>query len=213
MSWSVNESSYPESTSVATMEKEEFAINYQNRGSYEPQPIHIRVLDSSRVFSDMDSARDYILDNIRHGESACVKYKAPTATNDKKSKDSLAKIQKEIASLRAYAEKHVVTAQKATFVSCKHCGSKLARTYIKQQNCCVTTYTTYLEVTDNIGYAMGHPMNRCPVCGEYLQNETVMEEIRKREKRILAIRDEYKEHIKTRPGKVMWFVYSQLYIG
>lgn len=214
MSWSVNESSYPIETTVQEMEKREFELNYQNRGAYNPQPIHLRVLSPNRIFEDLVSAREYILNTICHGESACVKYKAPISIDDKKSSNYIAKIQKEIASLKEYSEKHTVDQQKAQFIGCKKCGSRLSRIHLKKTTTCLTRYSSFMPVQDeNTGYRVVTTVNTCPVCSAYLQSDSIIEEISRREKKIFALRDEYRSHIKTRPGKVMWFVYSQLYIG
>ena len=214
MSWSVNESSYSLETSIKEMEKREFEINYQNRGAYEPQPIRIRVLSSDRVFDDADAARNYIREHIRHGESACVKYKVPVSTYDKKSKTYIDRIRREIDSLFEYSEKHTVDKQKAQFIGCKTCGSKLSRTHLKRINGCLTRYNSFLPVENECsGYSIISALNPCPVCGGYLQSDSVIEEITRREKKIVSIRDKYREHLKTRPNKIMWFVFSQLYIG
>lgn len=213
MSWSVNEGSYPVETTVAEMEKREFNLNYQNRGAYNPQPIHIRVL-SNHIMDDAISARQYILDHTVHGESACVKYYAPVTTEGKKSKNYIEKIQKEIESLRDYSEKHTMDKQKAQFVGCKSCGSKLARVHLKPITTCISTYSSFLAVQDeNTGYRMSSALNRCPVCGEYLQSDAIINEIKRREGKIIALRDEYRANLKTKPSKVMWYVISRLYIG
>lgn len=143
----------------------------------------IRWLECLPIFQDRDAAENAITNHDRGWyDQLAVRYYEPIRDNANKKVQELQ--QKVRDAYDAYLKKdRPIWAQgvKAEYVSCRKCGSKLKREYIKT--------------------------NRCPVCGSDLRPDTTLKAVegaKEKHKKAQKALDEYiKAHSKK---KVKWLV-------
>lgn len=112
-----------------------------------------------------------------------VQFKDKSGLKPTKQMESIsARIDKMIKERREYYETHATKTRKSEFVGCKECGSKLSVKHLRG--------------------------DRCPVCGKDLRAEYILERIKKYDKDINALEDQYVELHKKQQGKcpIKWLV-------
>ena len=198
----------------------------RERGYFEPITEGITKL--SGVFNSKDEAKEAMRNYIRNHHGACVSvayYDTAITSNegekiDKKAKDLRKKAEAEIEKLKEYAAKHLVTLQKAKFVSCPDCESKLRKDMLKSDRERIHIVYHMRGESECGYYAEGfYEVNYCPVCKTKLQNKTVQDAIAAKRGKIQATLTEYQnyaEKIKKNPKKekeVFYGIYIQTYLG
>lgn len=156
---------------------------YQEGGHGLDKPI--RWLESEPICEDYESAREAISRRDKGWyDQLAVRYKAPAREPEKRSKQQQALEDKEKdAHAKLMAVDKVIWASglKAEFVSCRSCGSKLKRRYIKS--------------------------NRCPLCGADLRPESTIKQIDAARARWKKAEKAVTEYVRTHGKKeVRWLV-------
>lgn len=112
-----------------------------------------------------------------------VQYKDKSVLKPTKQMETLrARMHKNIEDKRDYAEKHSIRERKSEFAGCKKCGSKIATKYMRA--------------------------DRCPVCGNDMRAEYVIERLKKYDDDLDKMRTQYAELEKNQKGKcpIRWLV-------
>lgn len=127
--------------------------SYAERKTYEEGggglPHSIRWLD--HVCDDYESAKAFIERNDKGWyDQLAVKYKQfDKPITSKKLTELEAKLNDTKKNLRELESKVAFTEFKAQYISCKKCGSKLNKDYIKRNNCVVCGYDMRSDTTKN----------------------------------------------------------------
>lgn len=214
MSWSVSEENYPGSMSLSEITQIELEGHQENRGRIEPIMEDIKNPCPSKIFEDYTAAREFVHSKITHSNCLAVKYYSPKQNTLKKSKNYEERIESEIRKLKEFSKKHSVKNFKAQYITCPKCGSKLAKEYLNSRHSCLFRYDSFLEIySPDSGLDISSMIECCPLCDSILQSDKIQDEIKRREQKIVALRDEYWEYKKSLPQEVRWYVYTQCYIG
>ena len=214
MSWSVSEENYPGSMSLSEITKFEWEGHQGNRGPMEPIMEDIKNPCPNMIFEDYTTAQEFVHSKITHSNCLAVKYYSPKPNTLKKTKKYEEKIESEIQKLKEFSKKHSVKGFKAQYITCPTCGSKLAKEYLKSRNSCLSRYDSFLEIySPNSGLSISSTIEYCPLCDSILQSDKIQAEIKRREQKIVNLRDEYWEYRKSLPQEIRWYVYTQCYVG
>lgn len=118
------------------------------------------------------------IDSLDRGfyDDHAVRYKDKSALKPTKQMEALkARMMKNIENGRGYADEHSVKRRKSEFAGCKKCGSKIAIKHMRTE--------------------------RCPVCGNDLRPEYVIERLKKYNVDLEKMRKQYAELEKNQKGK------------
>lgn len=222
MSWSVGENTYPVSKSIKDINYEEEKMHEYNRGYFDPIYSEIHEIKVAKPLESYEEARNMVSDYIsnHHGASACVRYMESIIDIEKinkKTNNFVVKAESEIDKLKEYTKKHSVSSQKAEFISCSCCKSKIAKKYIKPTR-------KYVNVIYELRPGYGgrcvqsyYEIDECPVCKAPMQNKTVKESIDNRLKKIYGTKDDFLNFVNEYMAKCKkeeyWYVYTQTYLG
>jgi len=148
-------------------------------GSY-----HGNMTIHNHVCESYEDAEDYI---DRHDtgwySDHAVQFKDKSILKPTKQMETVkARADKMAEERRKYYEEHAIKNRKSEFVGCKKCGSKLSVKHLRG--------------------------DKCPVCGNDLRAEYVIERLKKYNKDIVALDDQYVELHKKQQGKcpIKWLV-------
>lgn len=142
---------YPVTNKQTAIESElqAYAVRktYEEGGGGLPQSI--RWIDS--VCDDYESAKDFIVRNDKGWyDQLAVKYKHfDKPITSKRLTELEAQLTDTRKKLRDLESKVAFTEFKAQYISCKKCGSKLNKDYIKRNNCVVCGYDMRSDTTKN----------------------------------------------------------------
>lgn len=218
--WGISKKEFDSTVRSATEECE------HERGYFEPITNDVEIL--SGVYKDKDAAKEAMHNYIskHHGESVAVSYydtcleKSENKKLEKKAKELREKAKNEIAKLTDYSANHLVTLQKAKFVSCPECESKLRKDRLRSERRRISVvYHMRNEERSGLYVEGEYELNICPVCNAVLQNETVQNTIRAKREKINATLTEYQDYtekIKYNPKKekkIFYGIYIQTYLG
>ena len=136
------------------------------------------------VCDNISVAQTYINDNDNafYGGLAVKYYDFSNVKNNKKVEELEKKISETLVKKNEFAVAHSVKSQKAAFIGCPRCGSKLSRERLYGNN--------------------------CPLCGKELRAQSTLERLKGYDNRI----SEYKKQIaqeqlkNKKKAKVMWLV-------
>ena len=164
---------------------EEFAFYNVDRGENPCGSYHGQMTIHDKPICESYEEAEKFIDNHDNGfyDDHAVQYKDKSALKPTKQMENLkARMKKNAEDKNAYAEKHSVKNRKSEFAGCKKCGSKIATKYMR---------------TD-----------RCPVCGNDLRAEYVLERLEKYDDDYDEMRKKYAELEKKQKGKcpVRWLV-------
>lgn len=220
MSWSHYQGKYPASMSIKELNEELYEGHYANRGQMDP--VYMELHEIKGVASSYEEAvatANRYLSN-KHGDSCCVKYKEKLCNSEKFEKIAsqyVERANKEADKLLEYTKKHSVLLQKAAFIGCPHCKSKLAKEHLEDN---VSRRDIVFNMHDDDGgrYAdYRYVINQCPVCKNWLQNATVKADIEKRIEKITDLKTQFRAQIKELQTKgkeeLFWYVDSSCYLG
>lgn len=212
MSWSAGDNVYPITTTIEEINALEYESHYSNRGHREPIFSKVRELKHD-ISPDLESAKEYVSEHLSRDGSGCVKFYAPKESSVKKLDELFKRILAEAKKNREWSAKQSVKNQKAKLITCTKCESKVAKDYLRTSETSFTTYHGFLEIWDGTGVNVSSYVEKCPVCGNVMQSKTMQETLKKREEKVVALRDKYLEQLKTLPKEVKWYVYSRMYLG
>ena len=163
---------------------ESYARHNTDREENPSGSYHGNMTIHNYVCESREDAEDFI---DRHDtgfySDHAVQFKDKSVLKPTKQMETLsAKVDKMIAERRKYYEEHAVKTRKSEFVGCKKCGSKISVKHLRG--------------------------DRCPVCGNDLRAEYIIERIKKYDKDITALEKQYVELHKKQQGKcpVRWLV-------
>ena len=169
---------------IADIQEEVMHEDWREGGSY---PANQLKWHADTIYESYDEAKEAIrrMDNGWYDDHAVLFYHYPRVEDTAKVNKLWDRIDSIGERRDAYIEKHRITNQKAKFIGCKGCGSKVAKEYINKQ-----------EI--------------CPVCRESLRSETVQAKIDDYDMQTSKIRkqiDEERERLarKNKPV-VKWLV-------
>jgi predicted nucleic-acid-binding Zn-ribbon protein len=206
MSWLVRETWYPEKTSATEIYSYfyESALNECCGGR---EPIIDKLQTFKGICNSYEEAKNYVQSHIADDGCGRIQYYAPVGTN-KKAEDLMRRIRKEQESLLAYTREHSVTGQKAAYVSCPKCGSKLAREYLESRET-----GGYIKLEGDNVLSRKYVATFCPVCGEELISNTGRDVVARKRQKIKDLRDEYVQAKSKCKKEIRWYVYMQAYLG
>ena len=142
--------------------------------------------DGMTPFSSIEEAREYIEE--RSNCSFYLQIAVPVYKYN--SNEKLKELQDKLEAAKAELEKakkpyYSVDTVKAKYVGCKHCGSKLAVSYIKS--------------------------NKCPLCGEDLRPQSVQDKMKRLAARVKKLESDV-EAKKKRLAEVYWLVKVEYHV-
>lgn len=172
---------YPESISKREITDKVIAIVARSGDRYGTD--RIKFCDDP-ICDNISAAQEYIreIDSAFYGGYAVRYYDFSKVKNPKKVDELEKKIQEILEKKKAFADAHSVKKQKAAFIGCPKCGSKLNRERLRG--------------------------NDCPLCWNDLRSESTLNRLASYDNRI----DEYKKQIKKerlkdkKKAAVMWLV-------
>ena len=143
----------------------------------------IRFID--RVMSDYDSAEHFLKENDKGWyDCLAVKFKDKPRNKTTKKLDDLKQKRKETFLEYDKLNRKVAALDfKAEFIGCKHCNSKINKTYIKS--------------------------NRCPICNEDMRSETTLKKLENMKEKINKIDNDIKAEerkLAEKYGEIKWLV-------
>lgn len=193
MSWTGGEFDFKEGTSVKEMYADAYEDLYENRGAMEPHMETIKLL-TREPFKHREEAKAFIEQQYDyHRHCTGVRYlDYPETKSSKKMEDLKRRIAETQQKYTDYTNSHMVYDQKAAYIGCDKCGSKINREYLKGNN-------------------------YCPVCHADMRSATVLNTLNGYLKKVKELSAQLKEETKKQAEKskptVMWYVYCSMYLG
>lgn len=163
----------------------EFAFYNTDRGENPGGSYHGNMtIHDTPICESYDEAVQFIEEHDRGWyDDHAVQYKDKSRLKPTKQMEALkARMQKNLEDKCAYANEHSVKSRKAEFSRCEKCGSRVATKYVKTSH--------------------------CPVCGNDMRAEYIIERLKKYDDDMIKIKKQYAELEKKQQGKcpVRWLV-------
>lgn len=163
-----------------------FAFENVDRGENPTGSYDNRWLEHKEILDSKEEAKIF-LDSKGVYVDGCVRFREAPKLSAK-----IRNIEERIKSTREKKEKfnetHNVTSRKSKFIGCEKCGSKIAREYIRG--------------------------NECPVCRTDLRAEYIIEKLNSYDEKIRELEKEYRSEVKKnnqKKGKIYWLVKTEIH--